>query len=234
MKPWRQYQEEAAAYFRELGLASETDVTLEGARTSHDLDVVVRFERAGLEHLWIVECKHHARPISKDRPLLLRQIVDDVGGDKGILLAEGGYQSGAYEAARFSNISLASLAELRATADDEILDVAINEIETRVRAARGLLYSLSKYTRHPRGGSGRLPTTPSDWDKGGAIGLLGHLSILESGMTGARARHFPATYGFASDGSVLRADRKSFVVLARATIEVLESVANGLEPVEDK
>jgi hypothetical protein len=39
MTPWREYQEDVAAFFRSLGLEAETDVTLQGVRTSHDLDV---------------------------------------------------------------------------------------------------------------------------------------------------------------------------------------------------
>jgi hypothetical protein len=45
---WKDYQEEAAEFFRSLGLKSSTDVTMEGVRTKHDVDVLVEIDIAGL------------------------------------------------------------------------------------------------------------------------------------------------------------------------------------------
>jgi len=55
---WRDYQEEAAEFFRSLGLEAETDVTIQGARTKHDIDVLVRSHHAGFDVTWLIECKH--------------------------------------------------------------------------------------------------------------------------------------------------------------------------------
>lgn len=51
MEPWRTYQEEAAAHFRSLGMSAETDVSLVGVRTGHNVDVAVSFRRAGMDFL---------------------------------------------------------------------------------------------------------------------------------------------------------------------------------------
>ena len=45
---WREYQEHAAEFFRGLGLDAETDVRIEGVRTTHDIDVRVSSQRAGM------------------------------------------------------------------------------------------------------------------------------------------------------------------------------------------
>jgi hypothetical protein len=51
MSAWRDYQEKVAAHFRSLGLNPETDVTLQGVRTTHDIDVVVRISHVGFVHI---------------------------------------------------------------------------------------------------------------------------------------------------------------------------------------
>lgn len=48
-------------------------------RGSHDVDVFVSFERAGVVVNWIIECKHWKRPVDKSHVLTLRSIVEDVG-----------------------------------------------------------------------------------------------------------------------------------------------------------
>ena len=65
MMDWKQYQEEAAALFRSLGFKAEVNHVVEGVRSKHVIDVYVTFDRWGLRHTWIVECKRHARPITK-------------------------------------------------------------------------------------------------------------------------------------------------------------------------
>lgn len=135
MAEWSDYQEEVAKFFRSIGLQADTDVTLNGARTSHDIDVVVRTNHVGFDLLWLIECKHWKRAISKLHVIALREIVSDLGADRGILMSESGFQSGAQEAARLTNVQLTSLAELTVTARDALgraqeteLTTAANEI----------------------------------------------------------------------------------------------------------
>lgn len=230
---WRQYQEEAANVFRQLGLSAETDVRLGGVRDVHDIDVVVRFERSGLSHLWIVECKDHRRPVSKGQVHLLRSIVGDVGADKGILLCEAGFQSGAYRSTSQTNVTTTSLAELRQSAADEIFDLALDDLVDRVKAAMRRIDELSISKRYARGGSSRLPQTPSIWSQGDAIGLLGHLSLLEFGLGQARERRFPAAFDFADDGSRMSSERDHFLECGARALQRFERVVEGLEPAKE-
>ena len=50
---WQNYQNEVATFFRSLGLIAEIDLTLQGVRTTHDVDVVVRSQRVGFTITWI-------------------------------------------------------------------------------------------------------------------------------------------------------------------------------------
>ncbi|MDT0499527.1 MULTISPECIES: restriction endonuclease [unclassified Halomonas] len=141
---WRDYQEEAAEFFRSLGLEAETDVTIQGARTKHDIDVLVKSHHAGFDITWLIECKHWKSKVSKLHVLGLREIVNDTGADRGILLAENGFQSGAIEAAALTNVHVTSLAEAANTASHEIHSMRLRELYDR------LLWCKDKYWEIPK------------------------------------------------------------------------------------
>jgi restriction system protein len=147
MPPWRAYQEEAATFFRSIGLEAETDATLNGARTSHAIDVVVRSELAGFSMLWLVECKQWKKRVGKHEVLALRQIVIDLGADRGILLTEKGVQSGAVDAARLTNVQITSLAALEVTASEAIGMAKLRMLHERLIRCRERYWAIDKYTR---------------------------------------------------------------------------------------
>lgn len=144
---WKEYQEEAATFFRSLGLSADTDVRLTGVRTSHDVDVVVRSRHVGFEILWLVECKFWKTPVTKLHVLGLREIVQDLGADRGIALSESGFQSGANEAANLTNIQLTSLASLRETTKHDISSMRLRELFDRVEICNDQYWSISKTHR---------------------------------------------------------------------------------------
>ncbi len=148
---WAEYQEEAAAFFRSLGLDSRTDVTMRGVRTTHDVDVLVKSHHVGFDVTWIVECKHWKSRVSKLHVLALREIVADVGADRGILLSEGGFQSGAIEAATLTNVRVTSLADVRGTASTEILSMRLRELYDRIEASRERYWNIPKTVRIEHG-----------------------------------------------------------------------------------
>lgn len=106
MPDWDDYQEKVAQFFRDLSFDAETNVTIQGVRTSHDVDVLVRSTHKGIKITWVIECKAWKTAVPKEKVLALRSIVDDTGADRGFVMAENGYQSGALEAARLANITL--------------------------------------------------------------------------------------------------------------------------------
>lgn len=144
---WYAYQEEAAELFRSIGLVAETNVTLKGVRTSHAIDVVVKSQHAGFSILWLVECKHWKTPVTKLHVLGLREIVADLGADRGILLCEVGFQSGAHEAANLTNVQLTSLAKVRGTAGHDIAAMRLRELFDRAALCRERYWDLSKDVR---------------------------------------------------------------------------------------
>lgn len=145
--PWKGYQQEAADFFRSLGLKAATDSTVKGVRTNHAVDVLVVSTHAGFNVTWIVECKLWKSPVSKLHVLALREIVHDLGADRGIILSESGYQSGAKEAATMTNVQLASLSELRATTQDLVGAMRIRELFDRLNECSVRYWDISKDDR---------------------------------------------------------------------------------------
>lgn len=147
MSQWRRYQEEAAQFFRDLGLEAETDVTLTGPRTTHDVDVAVRSKNFGFDLLWIVECKHWNSRVGKLHVLGLRQIVIEVGADRGILLSESGFQKGAKDAANLTNVHTTSIADLRDSAKLELTRARLPNLSERHEECAARYWRYGKYDR---------------------------------------------------------------------------------------
>lgn len=132
---WKQYQADVAEFFTSIGIPATTDVLLAGVRGTHAIDVVARPTVAGRELLWIVECKFWKRPVPKEKILTLHAIAQDVGADGAYVMAEAGYQSGALQCARATNLMLTSLKDLCETAR---VDVAIRGLRELLGRSRGL------------------------------------------------------------------------------------------------
>lgn len=111
---WRVYQDEAASFFSSLGFDAATDVPVSGARGKNNIDVIVKGSVAGIPFLWIVECKQWRSNVSKEKVQALQTVVQNVGADRGYLLSEKGFQSGAVDVARNTNVHLGSVAALKA------------------------------------------------------------------------------------------------------------------------
>ncbi|MAO97113.1 MAG: restriction endonuclease [Citromicrobium sp.] len=175
IRPWRAYQEHVAGFFRTLGLTAETDVRLQGVRTTSDVDVLVTQSIAGFEIRWIVECKLWKTPVNQLHVFGLREIVHDLGADRGIILCEKGFQKGAIEASVMTNVELSSLENLKLKAQKDVYLYRISELFDRAVAARKQYWETPKAVRIEHDLRGDYD--PSIRNRGqsleGAIGILG-------------------------------------------------------------
>lgn len=144
MKRWEEYQHQAAGLLRELGFSAEVNASLtEPNGAEHAIDVAARRTVAGVDLLWIVECKYWKRSVDMGAVRDLRSLVLDLGADRGLLMSESGFQSGAIMTAKEKNITLTSLVDLRANAAEELLAARVVAAEKRLmdltlRVNRGL------------------------------------------------------------------------------------------------
>ncbi|GGC16361.1 restriction endonuclease [Dyadobacter sediminis] len=105
------------------------------------VDVYVEGNIHGIYFMWIVECKAWNSNVPKEKVLALQSIITDVGADRGFLLSEKGFQSGALRIAEKANITLTSLYDLGQTIQT---DSVIGRISWRVEKATLRLRKLKK------------------------------------------------------------------------------------------
>lgn len=110
---WFEFQEDIKDHFNSLGADAETNVRVQGVRTCHDIDVLVKTRFLGENITWVVEAKHWKSKVTKAQVLVLRSIVDDIGADRGFIISVAGFQSGAFEAANDTNVKLKTFDELK-------------------------------------------------------------------------------------------------------------------------
>lgn len=130
---WYQFQEEICDYFESIGASAETNVTVKGVRTSHDIDVLVKTKFLGEDLTWIIEAKKWKKRVNKLQVLGLRTIADDIGADRAFIISEAGFQSGAFEASENTNVKLKTFNELkddtRELVEGEIIKTYIKRLE---------------------------------------------------------------------------------------------------------
>jgi restriction system protein len=216
---WREYQDEAATFFRSLGLDAVSDVRVQGVRTAHDIDVLVKSRHAGFEVTWIVECKLWNAPVSKLHVLALREIVSDTGADRGVLLSESGFQSGAAEAAGLTNVHLTTLAHLRREASDGVCRMRLTDLYDRVEACRERYWALPKGLRIEYG---LRPDAAAGGYSGASVISLAE-DLLRKGFRGI--------YPFEPDYMWRAANRieQDSVESPMALVEMLEPMVGDLE-----
>ncbi len=129
---WYKFQEEIKEHFLSIGADAETNVTMQGVRTSHDIDVVVKTKFLGDELLWLVEAKCWNSKITKDKVLTFHSIVEQIGADSGFIISKKGFQKGAYEAANNTCIRLKTFEELKIDTSDYVEDKILKSYRDRI------------------------------------------------------------------------------------------------------
>lgn len=175
---WKLYQDEAANFFQKLGMDAKIEQKIEGVRGMHEIDVYVEGTIHGLPFIWIIECKAWNRNISKEKILALSSILSDIGADRGFLLSEKGFQSGAIRVSEKSNITLTSLADLNQVI---AIDSIIGQLNWRLHKAT---LKLRKMKREFYNDEFYPPMMKE----------LGELFILESVLDDAIKNEYPFTY----------------------------------------
>ena len=153
MKKWQKYQEDAAEFFRGLGLSVAVEAYVRGTRGEHEIDVHVKGSLHGIAFNWIIECKAWQTNIPKEKVLILAEIVQDVGADRGFLLSEIGFQSGAVLQAAKRNTTLTSLQDLREAVKSNMNEQVLSQLSWRANRAKAEYwrrhYDEKKYLTEP-------------------------------------------------------------------------------------
>jgi len=207
---WRDYQESTAAYFRRLGLLAEVEHQVAGARGIHRVDVYVEGTIHGIQFKWVIECKAWKTSVPKEKVMALAAIVQDLGVDRGFLLSEVGFQSGALRAAHKTNITLTSLEDLSNVSSEALADTAIGALHWRLEKAQRRLRRIKK----ERFDDDFYPPV---------MAPLGRLFVLDSALEDAMLGEFPNVYRVDETG---RYKADSLDELLKAADEIISAAEN--------
>jgi hypothetical protein len=173
---WYHFQEKICNHFNSIGARAETNVTIQGVRTNHDIDILVKTKFLGQNILWIVEAKKWNHKVNKLHVLALRTIVNDIGADKGFIISEKGFQSGAIESTKESNISLTTLEDLIEDTKHFIQGEIIQSYKKRLTILETRYWSHSKTNRKDYGLRGEIWEIPVNFSGHNLI-QTAHLAI---------------------------------------------------------
>ena len=194
MRDWEEEQESAASFFRSLGMDARTNESVAGARGVHSVDVVARKASAGIEQIWLVECKRRHRRVEKLHVAALAEIVKDVGADRGILLSEGGFQAGAIRMARSTNITLSSLSDLKENSQDERAELGLRDIRQRVTNMRQRVVALQGPVYYDEGVIYSHPWGVDGVDIVDTWKLASRVSFVKNAVTDAFEERWPVQF----------------------------------------
>lgn len=206
MSDWKNYQISAAHLFSSLGFISKIEETILGARGKHQVDVWVIGNTNGIDFKWVVECKYWRHRIPKEKVMALISIVQDIGADRGFLLSEIGFQSGAIQAAQKSNVTLTSLANLKNQVNESLIRSSAAQLQQKISSLKNKLIK-------------------SNLKNLSSIGQLAHLEIA---ITNALEGKFPVAYTFdANDIRLFATDWQELIARASEISANIEIIFKG-------
>jgi len=113
--------------------------------------------------------------------MALSSIVQDIGADRGFLMSESGFQSGAIRATNNTNITLSSLEDLSGETEHYLLDSTIGNLNWRLSKAQKRLRKIKK----EKFNDDYFPPM---------FGLMGELFILDSVLEDALQNEYPIVF----------------------------------------
>lgn len=110
---WQELEELVRAILAECGMDSRRQVRLEFPRGGAEVDVVATETIEGITYRTICECKNWDVNIPQDVVHSFRTVMHESGANRGYIISKRGFQRGAIEAARSTNIELVTFAEFQ-------------------------------------------------------------------------------------------------------------------------
>lgn len=145
---WSEFQEAVKEVLnQQRGVCAETNKRIHGTRTHHDIDVYAEFTALGAPIKWLIECKLWRTRVPKEKVLAFHKIVEETGADRGLLIAENGYQSGAFEAAENTNVELVSFTDFERRVGEEVAISRLTGYIARLAVLRYRYWQHSKAVR---------------------------------------------------------------------------------------
>lgn len=102
---WKELQDYVSLYLNQAGYQAVSPCTIDTVRGTVEVDVLVESPDELVKKI-VCECKFWNSLVPKEKVHAFRTVVHDSGASLGLLISKVGFQSGAIEAAKFSNVKL--------------------------------------------------------------------------------------------------------------------------------
>ena len=102
---WEELQDLVAQLLNQAGYHAVSPCTIDTVRGTVEVDVFIESPDVFVKTI-ICECKFWKTPVTKEKVHAFRTVVHDSGAALGLLISRVGFQSGAVEAAKLSNVRL--------------------------------------------------------------------------------------------------------------------------------
>jgi Restriction endonuclease len=103
---WRGLQQRVALILQECGLEAETGRSLQLARGTVEIDVYATDPTTTPPAMYLCECKRWSSRVPQSAVQAFRTIVSDAGAHFGLFISAKGFQAGAHEVVKHTNINL--------------------------------------------------------------------------------------------------------------------------------
>ena len=107
---WKELQDYVALILKEAGYDTKSPCEINPARGKVEVDVLVNSPDELIKKI-ICECKFWNTNVPKEKVYAFRMVVQDSGAAVGLLISKKGFQSGAIETAKYSNVRLVTWEE---------------------------------------------------------------------------------------------------------------------------
>lgn len=111
---WRGLQDRVALILTEAGVSADVEKEVMTARGVVTVDVWAIDQAATPSQVYLVECKHWQGNVTQTIVHAFRTVVGDSGANWGAIVSLRGFQAGAHDAARYSNVRLLTWVEFQA------------------------------------------------------------------------------------------------------------------------
>jgi Restriction endonuclease len=126
---WEQLEELVTSILDQCGMSARRQVSLVLPRGSVDVDVLAEESVDGIVHCTVCECKDWKTNIPKEVVHAFRTVMHESGAHRGYIISRVGFQSGAIEAAKATNIELVTFAQFQDIYFDKWINRRIRAIE---------------------------------------------------------------------------------------------------------
>jgi hypothetical protein len=142
---WQELEDRVQQVLAECGCQAERGKSVALPRGSVDVDVYALDTTRQPNLIVVCECKQWGTPVPKTVVHAFRTIMDEIGAHVGFIISAKGFQAGALEAARNTNIELLSWEEFQTRFFDRWFDA----MRVKLAAVADKVFDYADYF-HPR------------------------------------------------------------------------------------